>query len=304
MAHVKYFSIENYDNRKARQGFLEAIPGDEPVVLYEKIDGANLQLLFRPHETILVGRRNGWIGEGETFFGVRDVLKQYTPELGTLQSYVDSTGRALKVYGELFGPGILDRIYYGPKKRIAFFDVRVDDLLLAPADMETFLKVRQLGHMIVPGMEIVPNGAALQTFIQNAFGSKGVASKAAPGHTAEGVVVRPFNANYRTAHGYAILKLKSPEFVEKENAPKKGPAPVHPLQDAFRAYCNASRVASVVSKLGAPDKANIAKVYIPALKEDALEDFYKDHPELTPEERKIVAKTGKLDVYRMFLAHT
>lgn len=301
--HIKYTSIENYENAGARRAVFSAVPADEPFVVHEKVDGANLQLLFRPHEPLLVGRRNGWVADGEQFFGVRAVLEEYSAELGALQAWADG-GHTLKVYGELFGPRVLKRVPYQPG--ILFFDIRVDDELLAPAAMRDFLDARGLAHMAVPQIALLPNSEAVVEWVQSAAATRGVPSVVAPGHIAEGVVIRPHRGNWRLKTGYAMLKHKSADFLEKECVPagKASGAPVNPLQEEFKAYCTANRAASVVSKLGPPrDKKAIAAQYIPALRADALEDFAKDHPDLGAKDVHMAAKARGVNLFHLFLEH-
>lgn len=302
----KYPTIENYASSRARAAVAAAVPPAERWVVLEKVDGANLQLAFAPRCAMRVGRRNAWLRDGEAFFGVHAILARYAAALAQFQAWADAHGRPLRVYCELFAPKILGRILYGTPQDpegVVVLDIRQGEELLAPDDATAFLEGLGLAHLYVPRLAVVDGWDALCAWLAASF-QAGPRSVLAPPDSsgmppvAEGVVVRPSARNYRLATGYAMLKHKTAAFLEVEKVPR-----ACALEDAFRAYITAARVAGVVSKLGPPaDKAAIGKVYIPALRADALEDFVRDHPTL-PEGDLARVRRCKVAAWDAFLEH-
>lgn len=307
MEFQKYPSIESYENTKAREAVFGACneeKEEELFVVYEKVDGANFQMCFTPHESLKVGRRNAWIRDDETFFDFRIALDQYKDEINKLQAWVDSpTGTALRVYGELFGPKVQSRIPYSKKLCITIFDIVKNGEFMAPVVLETFLLHLQLGHMMVPHIDFVHGVSNMKEYMKN-IGQ--VQSKIAVGHEAEGVVIRPFHRNHMLQFGLAILKFRNKAFYEIQKTPKGDRPQFKELNKhvlAFNEYFNANRACSVVSKLGKPkDKQCISK-YIQELKKDALADFIKDHPDITDFDMDKLYKHRVKGCFQLFLPH-
>jgi hypothetical protein len=302
MDFAKYPTIRDYADTRARDEVAHAVPATARWVVLEKIDGANLQLAFAPRQAMRIGRRNAWLGDGEAFFGVRDILARHADALGRMQAWADVNDRPLRLFCELFAPQILGRIPYG--EGVVVLDIWHGDQLLAPDDALAFLEQRGLSRLYVPRLAVVDGWDALCVWLRDSFrvGPRSAlappdASGVAP--VAEGVVVRPSACNYKMSTGYAMMKHKTAAFLEVA-AVAKAPCP---LQDAFRAYITPSRVASVVSKLGAPpDRAAIGKTYNPALRADALEDFVRDHPTLSVDDLARVRRC-RVNAFHAFLEH-
>jgi len=307
MEFKKYPSIESYENTKAREAVFDACNEEreeELFVVYEKVDGANFQLCFTPHEPLKVGRRNAWIGDDEPFFDFRGALVEYKDDINKLQAWVDgNTGSSLRVYGELFGPKVQSRIPYSKKLCITVFDIVKNDEFMSPRDLEWFLLDLQLGHMMVPRVDFVHGIANMKEYMKN-VGQ--VQSKIAMGHAAEGVVIRPFHRNYHLKVGLAVLKYRNEAFFEIQKNPKGDRAQFKELDqhvNAFKEYFNANRACSVVSKLGKPkDKPSIAG-YIRELQKDALADFMKDHPDLSDFDLDKLSKHRVKGCFQLFLPH-
>lgn len=301
MEFRKYPVIAAYSHAGARSAVAAAVPPTERWVALEKVDGANLQLLFTPGGGHTIGRRGGWLADGEVFFNVRGILARYGAELAALQQWADGHGQPLRVYCELYAPKILGRMGYG--EGIVILDVMVHqpgggEELLAPDAAAAFLAELNMAHLCVPRLATLDGWEAVVTWVRDAFRDGPRSALAPGGSVAEGVVLRPAARNYPVWEGHAMLKHKTAAFTEVGNVPKGCP-----LQDEFRAYCTPSRVAGVVSKLGAPpDKAAIGRVYIPALKADALADFVADHPGLSGEDLARLRRT-KVTAFSAFLGH-
>jgi len=126
MDFQKFPSINDWKTGSARHGFLAIVGPDDVFVLQEKVDGANIQLLFQPGKPLQVGRRTGWLREGENFFNVWDTLKAYKEDLSRLQAHVDETHETWRLFGEIYGPKIQRRIPYCDESRICLFDVTLE----------------------------------------------------------------------------------------------------------------------------------------------------------------------------------
>jgi hypothetical protein len=297
MAFCKYPTIGNYANPRERA----AVPPTERWVVLEKVDGANLQLLFTPGGERRIGRRNGWLADDEAFFGVRDILARHAAELAVLQQWADEHSTGLRVYCELYAPKILGRIPYG--EGIVILDVMVHKTggggeLLSPDAAAAFLRDLGVGHLAVPCLVCLDGWDAVVEWLRDAFRDGPRSALAPGGPVAEGVVVRPAARNYEIREGHAMLKHKTAAFAEVVRAPKECP-----LMDEFQGYITPSRVAGIVSKLGPPpDKAAIGRVYLPALKADALADYVRDHPGLSDAAMMQLRRT-KVAAYTAFLEH-
>lgn len=306
---AKFPSIEDWRRGKARDGFLKRVAPDDTFVVQEKVDGANIQLLFQPGLPMKVGRRNSWLSEGETFFNIWETLECCREEFARIQETVDTIHETWRFYGEIYGPTVQRRIPYPgcEKGRICIFDaymvwceVNRVPMFLPPDCLESVLEGVLAKHLMVPTITILDGVEALKGYMAE-HKTKDIPSVLAPGQTAEGVVIRPYKRGY-DRESRVILKYRNRAFFEMENAKKPRPQ-LAPIQQRYLDYFNANRVCSVVSKLGRPTKAAIGKTFIPELKRDALEDFCKDHPQVTPEQTELLKKTKVPNVFNLFLEH-
>jgi hypothetical protein len=331
MEFQKFPSLEDWTNKKAREGFLArlshpTVHNGVYLVVQEKVDGANIQLLFQAGRPMRVGRRTAWLKEGDHFFDIWTTLQRYKDDLDHIQAHVDKTAKTWRLYGEIYGPKVQRRIPYGSqshepsgRSRICFFDLCIYDQgctrnqwFVTPQELEDHLCDAGVLHLMVPNLYMIMDAPGLEDLMLY-HKTHPFQSKIALGSPAEGVVIRPYNrnldVNVRGVRQRTMLKYRNPEFREMSNARLPKPD-LTPLQQAYLQYFNANRACSVVSKLGPPTKATIGKVYIPELKRDALEDFCKDHPEvtpeglvLTPEERDKLARTKIPNLFDLFLDH-
>lgn len=86
-----------------------------PVVITEKIDGTNAQILITEDGKFLTGSRNRWITPADDNYGFARWAQEHREELTTL-----GPGRH---FGEWWGKGI-QRGYDVPDKRFSLFNVR------------------------------------------------------------------------------------------------------------------------------------------------------------------------------------
>lgn len=275
----KYNSIENHYRQKYILNCLSQQPGleTEKYSIREKIDGANVQFLFKKDEKMKVGKRSSYLEEGESFFDIWTVISDNEKVLSRFQTFADE-GFEIRVYGELYGPGVNGRVDYGPKKDIRFFDIELDGEIVPQHQFEEIMLLLDITDKIVPLIGYADNlTEALQATCD--FDSK-VLNK--ENNAAEGIVIKPFRRNYIMGNGSRfLLKKKSDNFKEKETGTKSKKAESLPeevvgLMLEFRGYINKNRILGIFSKHGEIQSQKEIGKYIQLVVEDAREDFLKD----------------------------
>lgn len=272
----KYNSLENSYQAKFISKFVDNNPelSTQSYIITEKLDGANIQVYFEPNTKRRLGKRTSFIGDNDGFFHIETVIPAFEERFENIQKYVNMTGNKVRIFGEIFGEGIQKRVNYGPKT-FAFFDVEVNDILLAPRDSMHMLEGFNLPR--VPFISFAPNLSEALS-INEEFSTQ---VNPVPNNTSEGLVIRPFNKNYFDHNGNIfVLKKKSAKFSEKEdkNKPVKVlDTKVFVLNQKFKVYLNENRVLSVFSKSGPMTETKQIGEYIKLVLEDAKEDFLKEN---------------------------
>jgi len=276
----KYLEIENSYHAKNIQRFLAKFPElmFETYVIQEKLHGCNICLIFTPNEGMLVCSRNKILDPDESFFDVWNTLKKYEEELRAIQQYVDTTKTIMRVFGELVGSGINKGVDYMDEKFIRFFDIYIDDKLIAPIHSMTLLDNIGVTHMIVPIIGIVPSLQEALSF------SCEFPTKINPkeGNICEGIVIKSYHNVFISPVGEVFyLKKKNEKFKEKQHEPK----PIMELDEfdnwnnVFRTYITHNRVESTYSKMGIISENKQLVEYIKVILDDARKDFLKDYGE-------------------------
>ena len=302
MNFKKYSSIENSYQQKNILKFLERNPEafKQRWIVRSKLDGANIQLVFTPFEPMKVGKRTGYIEEGTAFFDIWNTLKTYDQFFTALQDYCNELNTTLRLYGELYGPGIQKRVNYGDTKKIAVFDLEQGGILMPQFALISFLEGFQMSGILPPLIGI------FDTFEEALNVNPEYDSKilGIPNNLEEGVVIQPYEENIYDRRDRFILKKKCDKFLEmddlnRENHKNRKSIPINTelleKVSAFKSYINENRVLSVFSKRGPIDNNTQIGDYIRWVLEDAIEDFHKDLPDLviTPDEYKTVFNVGK-----------
>lgn len=267
---VKYNSIENHYNVK----FLNKIPQDikdSAWISMEKLDGANLSLYFQPNQPMKVGKRSGWVTEDENFFDVWNVLKKYEKETIYFQEFVNTTGKTLRLYGELYGSGVQKRCMYGPEKYIKIFDLAIDDVLQSPQKYAWFCADHE---------EATNTFFSDFTYHLNLMEALAIDVEK---DNFEGVVLRPYkDVVYLYGNDRLILKKKSIKFSDiaedKISGKLKNFNPEHvALSEEFKRYITPNRMLDLFSKHGEITDIKQMGTYIKLFLEDAKEDYLKTH---------------------------
>lgn len=264
----KWPSIENSYREKFIDVFLAEFPEleQETFQITEKLHGSNVQLFFVPNQPRRIGSRNQWVDEG--FYNVGAILPVYESLFADLQKGVEEGGYTLRLFGELFGPGIQKGVDYGIK-RILFFGAMIDDELQPPTEVQAMV-----GDFYVPFVAEVEGLQAALDFNSEFETNLGEG-------ICEGVVIQPRDKVYRNAGGHTfLLKKKNEAFKEKASA-KKPAQPQDPelvrLNAEFTLYITENRLQSVFSKHGEIEDPKQIGQYIRLVLADAKEDFLKDY---------------------------
>lgn len=273
--YVRYPSIENHYQTKHVMRWLNEFPEleNEKFWLFEKIDGANIQLYFEPNQVFKVGKRSGFINEQEKFYGIWDVLKKYEQQIKDIQTRVDKDG-PITLYGEIFGEGVQKRIKYFDYKDLIFFDV---------LECGKFWDAKPANDLLVDfGLPVVPSVQSIQG-LSNALNiSADIRSKINPSVEAEGLIAKPDREFVNKLNQRLIFKIKSELFAEKmynRAEPKKEPMDpvVYKYFSEFSALINKNRVTSIMSQNGQIQRPQEIGQYIKLVLADAKTDFLKEH---------------------------
>ena len=280
----KYNDIENHYNGKIVERIKNTVEFAEDCVyqVTEKIDGSNMSIIISKDD-VKFARRTELLLEDEKFYGYQEVMNsvRITSFIKTVQDSIKGD-TIYTFFGELFGPSIQTRIYYGAEKKFHMFDMKVNGETMPPVFFEDYLKsicyfdlhVPILGY--VKGLE---NALAYEAdLVKTAYWETGN-SNYPEAQTSEGVVLKPYEKVLYNQSSRVIFKKKNKEFCEmmsvkhKERVVKE----LTELQLLFIDYINENRMCSVVSKYGEPaDGTQIGK-YISLIGEDAFNDFVKEN---------------------------
>ena len=275
----KYQSIENH----YREEYINSFNLEAPFVIMEKLDGCNIQILFRPNKPYLVGKRSSYITKENNFNDIWNTLDKYKEEFKNIQSFCNFFNTEMTYYGELYGKGIQKRVDYGDEKYIKFFDCFIDDKFM---DFDAFA-------MLFGTITMMPYIHSINATLEDALNLPFQ-------ENSEGYVIKPRVNIYNQFGRRFVIKRKSPAFVDKQNTP----TPKHNLHGAIQDYINENRVLDCFSKIGMIEYKKDIPKYIRYILDDAIIDFDKDHPDLdlTPKERKQVYNPGS-SIANLLLKH-
>lgn len=281
MEFKKYPSIENSYQEKFIGGFLSRYPEllTATFAITEKIHGSNLSISFEPNAPWRYGKRTAFLEEGEKFYDIWNVVEKYTETFTDIQECVDRTYHTVRLFGELYGPGVQKGANYGSEKHIGFYDMMVDDELLAPTVFwrQSFMGLQQ---NVLP---IVATVTGLQVALDFDVEFNSLLNPI-EGNICEGIVIAPFAKVYYDSLGRRFcLKKKNEKFMEKIKAPKpKRPAApvITRLNLEFRSYITDNRLQTIFSQYGEIEEPSQIGEYIKLVLGDAKEDFAKDSKEV------------------------
>lgn len=277
----KYNSIENHYRQKYIINSISQHPEIETArySITEKIDGANIQFFFKKGQEMKVGKRSSFLSLEDSFFDIWSVITKNKDVLDRFQSFTDEADYELRVFGELYGPGINGRVDYGGQKNFLFFDIELDGRMVPQKQFEEIMSMLNIEGMMVPQLGYADG---IQEALKAAceFNSHVLENQNNP---AEGVVIKPYEKEFIMGNGSRfIIKKKSDKFKEKESGTKTAvkadlPESVVSLMLEFRGYVNRNRLLGIFSKYGEIKEPKQIGEYLQYLIKDAKEDFLKDH---------------------------
>ena len=298
--HIRWPRVENSYQQKFIAIFFAEFPelGEETFAITEKLHGSNLQVFFSPNEPWKVGKRTAFLKDNEKFFGIHEVLPEYEDVFERIQGSVNSSGNAVRLFGELCGPGIQKGVDYGKHKRIFFFGYMINDELQPWMWFSIFADSHGFSEHVVPIVGIVTGLNVALEF------DPGFISRLNPvdGNLCEGVVIQPYRRVYTNRGGKRfLLKSKNEKFMEKAKE-KKPPSPGDPeverLNAEFRLYITDNRLQGIFSKHGEIEEPQQIGDYIRHLLNDARIDFLEDHSvafnQLNVKHQRNVCNVGSL----------
>ncbi len=268
-----YASITNVTNRIFIDKAIEHNPfiSNMQYSVTEKIDGANIQILFNRDGSYKVGSRNKWLKDGEKFFDIWGALERDKKMIDTFISYALTYG-PITIYCELAGPSINRRINYGPTQKLFLLDI-------IPRKAPVIL----WGNLDFISMQVLPPLIGIYFSLEDAlnvnceFNSKILNI---PNNPAEGVVIKRYFKDNPWAPAWDFrLKKINPLFSEVKSTPKNlTPVQKTELQEKFINYITENRMLSVFSKEGPIEDVKSLTKYIGLIMDDAKADFMRDWP--------------------------
>lgn len=292
----KFPSIENYINvaddlDKGYIAHLEIQDRDNWIVT-EKIDGSNIGL-YISRDDWKIASRNFFIEDDKELNNVLPYARKQLKELieqsqHMLKEEASDDCEYVILFGEFYGLGIQNRIYYGMDKRFKFFHAVVK-MKSGVYSHCPWITLETTFHLF--GLEdlLVPVVGRYKTFAeavkhQNDFVS--VLTDDEHRSITEGVVIRPIYApgfNEFTSSKQVIVKSKNEKFKEQARVGVKkfaDDSEYTKMRNEFLTYLTKNRMYSVFSKLGNPTAMKDIGKYMVAYKEDAIADFLKDYPDV------------------------
>jgi Rnl2 family RNA ligase len=303
--YFMYSELENVNNQNliaALRDRPNLISGD--YIVTEKVHGANFKF-ETDGETVLYGRRKGWIGD-DNFLLCQNLYTSYKPKI--LQLFHDVKKvmpdlKILRVFGELYGgyytrellrpkqKQIQSEILYNPENDLYFFDIHYTK----KSGLEKWMKYttainffKSLGLFyaeplfIGPFEEAIKYGNVFDTTIPGKKGLPDPRSVLAQGYLAEGVVIKPDDE--KTYDGRRVIMKNRNENSYPERPP---PRPLRTDADFIDKelmlirialeYLTDFRFKITMNKYDSREKrSNLQKAFI----DDAIKDFKKDYEEL------------------------
>lgn len=296
MNFQKYNKVENTYRDDVIDSARMLVPEHEKWFAQEKIDGANFSFWsMNDGDHVRIAKRSGWTGTD--FFNCGKVYDRYYHACRHFHQRLKELHPSLKqvvLYGELFGPGIQNRCFYGNDVDFMIYDIAgyfngydPEHMTFFSMDNEAFDIAPNFGFKIVPTIHVGTLEECLSIDVENMCSNvPAILNLSEPENNfAEGIVIKPnVYRLFKTGRRIA-LKKKNSKFEEKSKKrkkkqrkdPTKGiPKGVLEEYGNLMEYVTENRVLSVVSKVGEITDKDFGKLLGMTIK-DAIEDFESDH---------------------------
>lgn len=295
----RYSSIDNAQRVK----FIEKITEEGYTKglwsVKEKVHGANASIkVFKENGEFVfkIGKRSGYIKDGDTFHGMDKVLEKYKPALKRIFNML-AAQESITIYGERCGGNyphpdvekvnvkqIQKGVFYSPDHLFVAFDLMVGNKYLPTDEADIIFEQERVRYLPTLFKGTFEECLAYS----NEFQSTIPATLDLPeieGNICEGTVLKPYEeVYYLYDRSRVIIKNKNEKFTEIQGEGKikipKEPLPEEVVKILTKAatYCNLNRVANVVSKMGELKLSDFGTV-MKNTNIDVWEDFTKDYQE-------------------------
>lgn len=281
---IKFPEIENSYNIKEIERFIELYPElkDEKYIVWEKLDGANIQITLSKNCDIQICSRKRVLNRDEAFFGIWNILasQEYKQFISDFRNrFID-----FNLYGEIFGKDIQKRINYGDEQYLLFYMFRLDGHIIPPKDFISIMLDMGYGRYICPYELVDGFSSVMSCDIERNTVLNSVEGK----NIIEGIVFLPYDKIYRSkVNSLFIFKKKSEGYQEvckKKILKIKNDEDFDPrvseLNEVFKGYINRNRILSAISKEGPIRNVREIGKYHKIVMDDAKKDFLKDYHEV------------------------
>lgn len=243
-------------------------------VAQEKVDGTNFQFIVGRNESGIVevscGKRSGELNPGESFFSWQNIAAIMQEKIINLFEILEKrydVSEGVNINGEYFGGiypgvkkpegGILNRIFYSPKREFYGFDIYIptEGGYLPP--MTSIELFNEAGIFCAENLFVstLDECLKLNPVFESTIGTR-LGYDKVENNFAEGYVFKPVEPVYFNSGERVIIKHKNPKFQEVQKARKVPKEPVATSEDFNKifnivtGYVNESRLENCKSHLG------------------------------------------------------
>lgn len=256
MDFSSYNSIKNVNSSEFHNA-VNSVYNKRVWGIYEKLDGANIQISFQKDGSYLVGSRNRWIMEGEDFYDIWNTLNKVQNVLNAFK------GKELTLFGEIYGKGIQKRIHYGDEKYIKFFDIRNPNYISYDSVLSV-ASILNISDAFVQPLHFFDSLEEAANFNVEVMHG-------------EGIIIKPVYEPLFLGCHRLIFKKKRESFNERVQRKEKPTIEGDPLHEIFCSYINENRMYSVFSKNGKIKSIDQLSSYIKLILDDAKKDFLEEN---------------------------
>ncbi|UEQ77240.1 2'-5' RNA ligase [Chryseobacterium arthrosphaerae] len=277
-------------------------------VVTEKIHGANFSFSYEDNQ-LKYAKRREYLNWTDDFFGFQIVVGRLESKMVRLfeELRMMNPGARYIVYGELFGgkyphpdveavehlQAIQTGVYYTPDIHFYAFDIAIVDEHGVKNYLDYESAVSYFVQFEIPHAEPLLIGKFNEALNFNTRINSPVPMQMGlpelEQNLIEGVVIKPYDLKDKALlSDRPVIKLKNPEFDEEDKFHKAEKWSFIPdissktenlsfITDELRTYVTKNRLESVLSKVGALDLNNLAR--IADIKEEFLQDVFTDFNE-------------------------